>query len=91
MLKMRARLFLRVIEKARKQYKMLHSMRMVDLCSVATIAGNIDNYKQMFEHFSSRATPAREPKALPLDDENTALIVAAALRAGTPFARGLNG
>lgn len=89
---MRATLFFRVIDKARKIYNRERNLFLMDLCDIGVIPHHFGNYKSFKDHFKQRAFPAPEVKKTVLrgDDPRSAEIVAAAFRAVAPYLGRLN-
>lgn len=82
---MEAAIFFRVLKHGRKIHKAERDLMLMDLCDIATISLNHENYKTFKKHFQSRSFPAPKKKPMPADDFRTAQIVGAALKAVSPF------
>jgi hypothetical protein len=89
-LKMDASHFFLTLKHARKQHRAERNMFLLDMCDVATIPLNIANHKLFKEHFRKSAYPnvVKKRKQLPIDDDRTAQIVAAALHSAAKHMRG---
>ncbi len=85
-LSMRMRLFSKMLTEGRKIRVSLHTQTMLDLCQVATVAGNVENLKSRLEIFQKRVAPERSlRKAMPMESPQTAAIVNAAMQSALRF------
>lgn len=84
---MRAALFFKVLNSARKLHARERSAFIIDLCNVATIPVNLKNHEIFTKHYRERIFGKKKSKALNLRDEKTAHILAGAFWASSPIRR----